>query len=114
MCLDHSYTKKGDATGIKNYRPISYLPAVSKVFEKIIALQLNSFFESRFSPLLCGFRKGHSTQHVLLLRLTKQFGQIGNSGHSMDLSKAYDCIPHDLLIAKLAAYGVDNICSHYF
>jgi len=104
--------KKGDATCMKNYRPISILPTVSKVFEKVMASQLNTFFESRFSSLLCGFRKGHSTQHALLrllYRWQKSLDQTNIVGTVlMDLSKAYDCLPHDLLIAKLAAYGVDH------
>jgi len=104
--------KKGDATCIKNYRPISILPTVSKIFEKIISAQLGAFFETRFSPFLCGFRKGHSTQHALLRLLHRWQSSLDKSKIVgtvlMDLSKAYDSIPHDLLIAKLAAYGVDN------
>ena len=104
--------KKGDPTCVKNYRPISILPTVSKIFEKVVASQLNAFFETRFSHLLCGFRKGHSTQHALLRLLhlwQRNLDQSNIIGTVlMDLSKAYDCLPHDLLIAKLAAYGLDN------
>ena len=103
--------KKGDATCVKNYRPISILPTVSKIFEKIMATQLNAFFETRFSPLLYGFRKSHSTQHALLRLLHRWQSSLDNSKIVgtvlMDLSKAYDCLTHDLLIAKLAAYGVE-------
>ena len=59
---------------------------------------------------LCGFRKGHSTQHALLKMLRKWQNQLNTSDKIgailMDLSKAFDCLSHDLLIAKLAAYGV--------
>ena len=103
--------KKGDSASVENYRPISILPTVSKVFERIMADQLTSFFESRFSGLLCGFRKGRSTQHALLRLLNHWQKALDDSNIVgtvlMDLSKAYDCLPHDLLIAKLAAYGVD-------
>ena len=72
--------------------------------------QLNSFFESKFSNFLCGFRKGHSTQHALF-RLLASWQKSLDKGEIvgtvlMDLSKAYDCLSHDLLIAKLEAYGV--------
>ena len=104
--------KDGDPTFVGNYRPISILPTVSKVFEKIIANQLNPFLESRFSNLLCGFRKGHSTQHALLRLIHLWQKALDNSNIVgtvlMDLSKAYDSLPHDLLIAKLAAYGVSH------
>jgi len=104
--------KEGDPMSVKNYRPISILPTISKVFEKIIAQQLNPFLESCFSELLCGFRKGHSTQHALLRLLHLWQRALDDSNIVgtvlMDSSKAYDCLPPDLLIAKLAAYGVNH------
>ena len=104
--------KKGDNQCVGDYRPISILPTVSKLFEKAMANQLSAFFETKFSSLLCGFRKGHSTQHALA-KLLKSWQKSLDDGKIvgtvlMDLSKAYDCLPHDLLIAKLAAYGVDH------
>ena len=57
--------KKGDNQCVGDYRPISILPTVSKLFEKAMANQLSVFFLTKFSSLLCGFRKGHSTQHSL-------------------------------------------------
>ena len=103
--------KKGDSHSVGDYRPISILPTISKVFEKAMANQLSKFFESKFSDILCGFRKGHSTQHalVVLLRSWQKSLDEGKIVGTvlMDLSKAYDCLPHDLLIAKLSAYGVD-------
>jgi hypothetical protein len=103
--------KIGDSQGIGDYRPISILPTISKLFEKSMAEQLSQFFQSQFSILLCGFRKNHSTQHALY-RLLNSWQSSLDDGKLvgtilMDLSKAYDCLPHDLLIAKLAAYGVD-------
>ena len=104
--------KEGDAACVENYRPISILPTVSKVFEKIIGKQLIPFLESRFSNLLCGFRQGYSTQHAMLRLLHHWQKALDNSNIVgtvlMDLSKAYDCLPHDLLIAKLAAYGIKH------
>ena len=61
---------------------------------------------------MCGFRKGDSSQHALLNLLKNWQKTLDKSGVIgtvlMDLSKAYDCLPHDLLIAKLAAYGFED------
>ena len=68
--------------------------------------------EDKLSPLLCGFRKKYSTQHALLRMIERWRHCLDNSGAIatvlMDFSKAYDCIPYDLLTAKLYAYGLDN------
>ena len=73
--------------------------------------QLSKYMEDKLSPLLCGFRKKYSTQHALLRMIERWRHCLYNSGAIatvlLDLSKAYDCIPHDL-IAKLYAYGLDN------
>ena len=101
--------KKDDPTNKSNYRPISILSAVSKVYEKVIYNQIFSFIEPMLNKLLCGFRKRHSSVHAIFRLLKDWQNCIDNSGIVgtllMDLSKAYDCIPHDLLIAKLEAYG---------
>ena len=55
--------KKDDRLIKANYRPISILPTLSKIYEKIIHMQMYKFFNKIFSKNLCGFRKGHSTQH---------------------------------------------------
>ena len=97
---------------IPNYRPISLLPVISKIFERVLFEQIEKFSEKILSPKLCGFRKGHSTQHALLNLLKNWQKTLDKSGVIgtvlMDLSKAYDCLPHDLLIAKLAAYGFED------
>ena len=106
--------KKGDSTNKENYRPISILPHISKIFERILFQQISSYVSSILSPYLCGFRKGYNAQHALL-RLKKKMNisldRKENIGlFMMDLSKAFDCIPHDLLVAKLHAYNFDKNC----
>ena len=90
-----------------NYRPVSILPLISKVFEKIMNKQLSIYFEEILSrnSFQCGFRKDFSTQHCLLLMLEKWKRAVDNNkvfgALLTDLSKSFDCISHDLLIAKL-------------
>uniref|UniRef100_A0A7M5X3F0 Reverse transcriptase domain-containing protein n=1 Tax=Clytia hemisphaerica TaxID=252671 RepID=A0A7M5X3F0_9CNID len=104
--------KKGCLTDKANYRPISLLPVVSKIFERLIVNQLNVHFEPQFSKLLCGFRKGHSTQHAILNMIRQWQSAIANNlkvgAVLIDLSKAFDCLPHNLLLAKLSAYGLSE------
>ena len=83
------------------------LSLVSKAFEKIS-------FSSKISlsQVLCGFRKARSTHHPLF-RLLQKWQKEFDSGRFigamlMDLTKTYDCLRHDLLIAKLEAYRLDN------
>ena len=88
------------------------MPLVSKIYEKFLYQQIEDFPNKILSPKLCGFRKGHSTQYALLNLLKNWQKCLDKSGvvgtALMDLSKAYDCFPHDLLLAKLSAYGFDE------
>ena len=103
---------KIDPTDKTNFKPVSVLPLLSKVFEKIMYDQLYEYAETFLSKLLCGFRKAHSTQHAFFRLLKKLLRKLDSSGIVgtilMDLPKAYDCLPHDLIIAKLEAYGLDT------
>ena len=75
--------------------------------------QLYEYIEQFLNQLLCGFCKAHSTQHALFKLLQKLQKELDSGGFIgtilMDLSKAYECLPHDLLIAKLEAYGLDKV-----
>ena len=93
----------------KNYRPVSILPISSKVYERVIYGKASNYFEPFFNEILCEFRKTHSTQHTLFKLLTSWQNLLDRGGFVgpilMDFSNAYDCLPHDLLLAKLQAYG---------
>ena len=110
--------KKDDLLDKSNYRPVSILPLISKVFERLIYNQLSEYTESFLNHILCGFRKAHSTQHALFKLLQSWQKELDNGGFVgtilMDLSKAYDCIPHELLIAKLKCYGIDTEVRDYY
>ena len=91
---------------------MSILPVISKIYERLTRDQMYKYFDQIFSKFQCGFRKGFSTQICLLCMIEDWKESLDQWGHYgallTDLPKAFDCKIHDLLIAKLQAYGFDD------
>ena len=111
--------KSGDPELFSNYRPISLLPSLSKIFERVIFNQLINYMNNNklLSLEQYGFRPGHSTELAalqLVNKITEQMdiGKIPLSIH-MDLSKAFDTLDHSILLSKLAYYGIGrDMCNN--
>ena len=107
-----SLYKKNDNLKKDNYMPVSVLPSLSKIYERVMGQQHSDFFDKIFSALLSAFRKTYSCQSTLLNMIEHLKKSLDNGEYvaclSMDLSKAFDCLPHCLTICKLHSYGVSR------
>ena len=114
----HKKNKKCDR---ENYRPVSILTNISKIFQKLMYNQLSKYFDSLLATNQCEFQKCFRSQYCLLVMLEKFSGPVDRGSQFgvllTNFSKAFDCIDHKLLIAKFYEYGVSlsalNIISSY-
>ena len=110
--------KNNDSLLTGNYRPVSVLTCFFKVFEKVYHDQLYEYFREILASLLTAFRKQFSTQHVLLKVMEDCKAALDRHEHIglilMDLRKAFDCLPHQLLLSKLHFLWIVEKCMHTF
>ena len=112
--------KKGDKQEKSNYRPISVIPVLAKVIEKIVFKQIYEFLND--NNLLCdnqsGFRPKHSTTTTLLNITEDLFDNIDKGCTTgivmLDLQKAFDCIDHHILLQKLRFIGMSEKVTKWF
>ena len=97
-----------DKMTVGNYRPVRVLNVFSKFYERIIKSQIVSFLDQKLSQFLSAYRKSN----VLIIFIEEFKNYLDNDyvvgAILMDLSKAFGWVPHDLLLAKLSAYGFNN------
>ena len=112
MPLDKGKPNKNE---ISNFRPVSVLNTFSKIYERVVKDQIVCGMEKYFSLFLSAYRKNCSSQNILivLLKSGKKMDNFVVGAVLTDLSKAFDCIPHDLIIAKLPAYNVSDEALSY-
>lgn len=112
--------KSGSKSDPGNYRPISVLPIVSKVFERILYNQLEAFLDAKkiIYSKQYGFRRTSNTLSATIDLITKLKINIDQKniglGVFVDLKKAFDTVSHDLLLVKLEALGITGIALKIF
>ena len=109
--------KKSDQLDKANYRPVSILTSTSKIFEGVLCEQVNAYMSHFLNKDLAAYRKHYSCNNVLINCIETWRSALDRNEKVgcllIDLSKAFDSLPHGLLIAKLHAYGFSNESCEY-
>ena len=104
--------KKESALNKSSYRPLSILPSLSKVFERIMNIRMSLHLETMYHKYVFAYRKHHGCDTALLSLTEEWRKELDNHKViglvSMDLSKAFDTLPHYLIVSKLQQYGGDQ------
>ena len=104
--------KRDDEFEKSKYRPVFILVLLDKTFERYVKKQLVHYLNPFLSEFLSAFRKGYSCESVLFYLIEHWKGTLDKNSVVgtviMDVSKAFDLIPHDLFLAKLSAYGIST------